>query len=666
MEALPALVRAMRYGDVRATDTDAPRRWSTRCWSRIAPGCRRAVTGWATTRRSSCATEVEESTRRWRCTRSRRRVSPGPVARDPGPARRRARPARAARRPARPAAGRRARCSPREDAARRLQRRTSVGVTPAEKAAWVEGFLAGSGLLLVHDRPLLAVARRLAGRAAARGVRRRAARCCGGRSASSSRPSGGRSAHQLAAARRRRDGRAVGDRVVRCRRRAGGRRRGPSPGSWGRRSERRRMSAERRPALAADARRGLGGRARGSRRTGDDDGGWTRRWPRSTAPVASRRRHGDRRGAPVSGASAPTVARWLGDIRDLLPGPVVQVMQRDAIERLGPPALLLEPELMESLEPDVHLVATLHQPRLGDPARRPRRPRGRSSARWSTTSSGGSPHRTRAGRDRRAQPRGPHPPAEAARHRLEPHDPRQPQALPARAAHRRPRSGWSATGAASSASQRDIILAIDQSGSMAASVVYASIFGAVIASLRAVRTSLVVFDTAVVDLTEELSDPVDLLFGTQLGGGTDINRALAYCQALSPARATPCSSSSPTCSRAASATRCWRGSTQLRATPGSSWWSCSRCRTRARRRTTATRWPHLAELGVPAFACTPDAFPDLLAVAIDGGDVGGWAHRTQADRRYAVTTPHSCTSQRAPARHQMTASSLREWRSPLR
>src|SRR5206468_8234845 len=79
---------------------------------------------------------------------------------------------------------------------------------------------------------------------------------------------------------------------------------------------------------------------------------------------------------------------------------------------------------------------------------------------------------------------------------------------------------------------RDIILCIDQSGSMATSVVYSGIFGAVLASLSAVRSQIVVFDTAVVDLSDKLSDPVELLFGTQLGGGTDINRALGYCQSL--------------------------------------------------------------------------------------------------------------------------------------
>src|SRR5262249_33762156 len=81
-------------------------------------------------------------------------------------------------------------------------------------------------------------------------------------------------------------------------------------------------------------------------------------------------------------------------------------------------------------------------------------------------------------------------------------------------------------------SLRDIILCVDQSGSMATSVVYAGVFSAVLASLPAVSTKLVVFDTAVVDLSERLADPVDVLFGTQLGGGTDINQALAYCQSL--------------------------------------------------------------------------------------------------------------------------------------
>jgi uncharacterized protein with von Willebrand factor type A (vWA) domain len=75
-----------------------------------------------------------------------------------------------------------------------------------------------------------------------------------------------------------------------------------------------------------------------------------------------------------------------------------------------------------------------------------------------------------------------------------------------------------------------VILCVDQSGSMAPSVIYASIFAAVMASLPVISTKLVCFDTTILDLTEQLADPVDVLFGVQLGGGTDINAALAYCE----------------------------------------------------------------------------------------------------------------------------------------
>jgi predicted metal-dependent peptidase len=79
-------------------------------------------------------------------------------------------------------------------------------------------------------------------------------------------------------------------------------------------------------------------------------------------------------------------------------------------------------------------------------------------------------------------------------------------------------------------SLRNVILCVDQSGSMAASVVYSSVFGAVLASIPSLKTKMIVFDTAVADLTKELHDPVDLLFGAQLGGGTDINKALNYAE----------------------------------------------------------------------------------------------------------------------------------------
>ena len=75
-----------------------------------------------------------------------------------------------------------------------------------------------------------------------------------------------------------------------------------------------------------------------------------------------------------------------------------------------------------------------------------------------------------------------------------------------------------------------VILDVDQSGSMGESVIYSSIMSCILASMAAVKTRIVAFDTNIVDLTDKCSDPVDLLFGFQLGGGTDIDKSVAYCQ----------------------------------------------------------------------------------------------------------------------------------------
>jgi len=179
---------------------------------------------------------------------------------------------------------------------------------------------------------------------------------------------------------------------------------------------------------------------------------------------------------------------------------------------------------------------------------------------------------------------------------------------------------------------KDIVLAVDQSGSMASSVVFASVFAAVLASIRAVRTSLVVFDTAVVDLTDQLHDPVELLFGTQLGGGTDINRAIGYCETL-VAR--------PRDTILVLVSDLFEGGDdrQLLARiaalvdAGVTVIALLALSDDGAPAYDADLAAEFAALGVPAFACTPDAFPDLLAVAIEGGDVAGWAHRTELAKR---------------------------------
>ena len=327
----------------------------------------------------------------------------------------------------------------------------------------------------------------------------------------------------------------------------------------------------------------------------------------------------DRKGG--LGASSPNVARWLGDIRTYFPSSVVHVMQKDALERLGLQQMLLEPEMLREVEPDVHLVANLLslnrvipertretarmvvrkvvddlQKRLAEPVRR------------AVTGS-----LSRATRNRRPRL------AEIDWHRtirknLHHYDPETRTVVPETlVGHGRRRS-----------SLRDVVLCIDQSGSMATSVVYSSVFGAVLASMRAVTTRMVVFDTAVVDLTDELHDPVDLLFGTQLGGGTDINRALAYCQTLVTRPAQTVLVLVTDLYEGGDADEMIRRAAALVASGvrmvcllalSDSGAPVSDARNAAR----------LAALGVPTFACTPDLFPDLMANALQKRDLGAWA-----------------------------------------
>ncbi|GCD18696.1 VWA domain-containing protein [Cellulomonas algicola] len=326
------------------------------------------------------------------------------------------------------------------------------------------------------------------------------------------------------------------------------------------------------------------------------------------------------------GGSAPRVARWLGDIRTYFPTSVVEVMQRDAVDRLGLRRLLLEPELLASVQPDISLVSTLISLNRTLPEQT------RATARHVVATVVAEIEKriaaaTRSAvagalrRDRTHKPRPGDVDWDATiRANLRHYLPEHRTVVPARLVGR---------SRAQNVVARDVVLAIDQSGSMAESVVYASVFGAVLASMRALRTSLVVFDTAVVDLTDRLADPVDVLFGTQLGGGTDINGAIAYAQSLvrRPADTLFVLISDlyeggirdEMLRRVASMAASGVQVVVLLALSDSGAPAYDRDNAAA-----------LAALGVPAFACTPDRFPELLAVALAKGDVGAWAERTAA------------------------------------
>ncbi|MET8554003.1 VWA domain-containing protein [Streptomyces sp. NPDC004959] len=314
------------------------------------------------------------------------------------------------------------------------------------------------------------------------------------------------------------------------------------------------------------------------------------------------------------GGSAPDVARWLGDIRTYFPTSVVQVMQRDAIERLGLSALLLEPEMLEAVEADVHLVGTLLSLNKAMPETTKETARAvvrkvveelekKLAAKTRQTVTGALDRSARVSRPRYQNIDWNRTIAANLKNYLPEYRTVVPEKL----------IGY---GRAARGVKKDVVLCIDQSGSMAASVVYASVFGAVLASMRSLDTRLVVFDTSVVDLTDQLDDPVDVLFGTRLGGGTDINRALAYCQSKI---------SRPSETVVVLISDLYEGGIKdemLKRVAAMKAAGVQFVTLLALSDEGAPAYDHehaaaLAALGAPAFACTPDLFPEIMAAAIE-------------------------------------------------
>ena len=321
------------------------------------------------------------------------------------------------------------------------------------------------------------------------------------------------------------------------------------------------------------------------------------------------------------GSSCPNVARWLGDIRQYFPTSVVQVMQKDALDRLDLKQMLFEPELLQTIEPDVHLVSQLLALKNVLPNRTKDTARAvvqhvvddlkRKLEQPTRQAVLGSLNR--ATRNRRPR----HNEIDwqrTIRANLRHYQSEYRTIIPeTRIGYGRKRS-----------SLRDIILCVDQSGSMATSVVYAGVFSAVLASLPAVSTKMVVFDTAIVDLTEKLADPVDVLFGTQLGGGTDINRALAYCQSLVRQPQETILVLISDLVEGGDANEMLKRVGALVAS-GLQMICLLALNDEGAPMFNKNHAAAFATLGVPAFACTPDLFPDLMAASIQRQDITRWA-----------------------------------------
>lgn len=333
---------------------------------------------------------------------------------------------------------------------------------------------------------------------------------------------------------------------------------------------------------------------------------------------------GVKKGKGGLGGSAPRVAKWLGDIREFFPAPVVQVIQKDAFERKGLRQMLLEPEFLATVEADVNLVADLVALRSVMPEKTRETARiviakvvaelmERLERKTAEAVRGALDRSKRTFRPRFADIDWPRTIQANLRHYQAAHRTIVPEKLIGFMRQQR-----------RIVDLDEVVLCVDQSGSMAPSVVYASIFAAVMASLPVVATKLVCFDTALVDLTEELADPVEVLFGIQLGGGTDINRAVAYCEDRIER---------PSKAHLILITDLYEGGDAHALVDRLARLQAIGVNVIVLLALTDTGRPaydpalsgKVAALGVPVFACTPDQFPDLMATALRREDIAAWA-----------------------------------------
>lgn len=319
-----------------------------------------------------------------------------------------------------------------------------------------------------------------------------------------------------------------------------------------------------------------------------------------------------------SGPSGPRISKWLGDVRALFDREIVTVIQSDAIERRGLRQLLFEPELLQNLEPDIGLASTLMTLRDQIPKRSKESVRAfikkiveeinrmlENDIRRAVT----------AALNRRAH--SPLPSAAALDYKLtiernlKNYNPDLKTILPER---------FFFFDRSNRTNNWTVILDIDQSGSMGESVIFSSIMACILASMNAIKTRIVAFDTSITDLTEKSDDPVDLLYGIQLGGGTDINRSVAYCQQFIEQPAKTLFFLISDLDEGGNQASLLRRLEDMKASgvtvisllavsdSGSPYYSAHMAQ-------------RVSALGIPCFACTPQLLPQLLEAALKGHDL---------------------------------------------
>lgn len=322
-----------------------------------------------------------------------------------------------------------------------------------------------------------------------------------------------------------------------------------------------------------------------------------------------------------NGPSSPQITRWLGDVRSLFDKELVTVIQGDAMTRCGLKQLIFEPELLENLEPDVSLASTILLLKEQIPKR------SKESVRLFIQKIVEEINRLLEQDIRRAvtasinrRKHSPIPSAAALDYKTTisrnlKHFNRELNTIVPEHFYFFDRTSTTA------ANKWTVILDIDQSGSMGESVIYSSIVSCILASMSSLSTRIVAFDTNIIDLTEKSDDPVDLLFGFQLGGGTNIDQSVAYCQQFiaNPAKTLffLISDLEEGGNRAAFLRRM-----EEMKSSGVTVICLLALAEGGRPYYDAQMAQKIASMNIPCFACNPQMLPSLLERALQGQDLG--------------------------------------------
>ncbi|MFT3887311.1 MAG: VWA domain-containing protein [Arachnia sp.] len=241
-------------------------------------------------------------------------------------------------------------------------------------------------------------------------------------------------------------------------------------------------------------------------------------------------RHAHGRGGSLD-PSALTALTWLAGARRLFPESTLERMERDALTRYGVAELLADPAAVEGLQPSPELAAALLRTRGRlDPATAAGvrtliakvvedivnrlRPRFVTALSGSRARHRRAPHASLRNLDWRGTI------ADNLRH-VDPETGRMMvERVRFHARQRRRNIDW------------QVIILVDQSGSMAGSVLHSAVTAAILAGLPGISVRLVLFDTGLVDMSHLADDPVEVLLTAQLGGGTNIAQAMGYAERL--------------------------------------------------------------------------------------------------------------------------------------